>query len=405
MEKAGEIPEKKDILKNPEEQRQDKENADTVLPEGTKRKRNGTEQGELYQIDMLANLFKNNKTAVVKQVNILHKLVEGPNKIGLLLAENESLDRKFEALLETLGRLRERDITEEQKQKFSNDIADVDARLYNIKQKIKDFQEQNQESQNLFSNQFPKVEGMPIKYREQLPSSTRKSSSVSSSRKSTSSSLRQKATILGLEAKKEAMLRTQKAETEYETLQAEAEAKAAKQIKEVEQRLQLLKIEGELEKAKAIQNVYDQEENKARSVASSNVSRASRSSIVQRVKIAGLEAEKTTRLRIQEAELEIEKIKEQHTIDLAKKLKNAKHKIDLLKLDEQLQKSLLSASWIIILKLLLTNTPKTNSSTLFTHLKITQSKLEEAEKSIHYHMDPLIAPTCQLQFLRRLRTR
>ena len=58
--------------------------------------------------------------------------------------------------------------------------------------------------------------------------------------------------------------------------------------------------------------------------------------MVQRVKIAGLEAEKTTRLRIQEAELEIEKIKEQHTIDLAKKLKNAKHKIDLLKLDEQL---------------------------------------------------------------------
>ena len=60
------------------------------------------------------------------------------------------------------------------------------------------------------------------------------------------------------------------------------------------------------------------------------------SSIAQKAKIAGLEAEREAKIKTQEAEIEIQRIKENHDIELKRRLRVAKQKIEVLKMDEQL---------------------------------------------------------------------
>ena len=104
-----------------------------------------------------------------------------------------------------------------------------------------------------------------------------------------------------------------------------------------------MKIDEEIAKAKAIEKVYMEEENTAASVASmpaksnnSQISRVSRrSSTAQKVKVFGLEAEREAKIKTQEAEIEIQRIKEKHGIELNRRLKIAKQNVDVLKLAEQ----------------------------------------------------------------------
>ena len=124
------------------------------------------------------------------------------------------------------------------------------------------------------------------------------------------------------------MIETQKAEIKLADIQAELEAETAKLMKETQQNLELSKIDGEILKAKAIENVYWEKE-AAASAASlparpshSQVSRVSmRSSTAQKAKIAGLEAEREAKIKTQEAENEIQRIKENHDIELKRRLR------------------------------------------------------------------------------------
>ena len=139
------------------------------------------------------------------------------------------------------------------------------------------------------------------------------------------------------------MIETQKAEAKLADIQAELEAETAKLMKETQQKLELSKIDGEILKVKAIETVYMEEE-AAASAASlparsshSQVSRVSmHSSIAQKAKIAGLEAEREAKIKTQEAEIKIQRIKENHDIELKRRLRVAKQKIEVLKMDEQL---------------------------------------------------------------------
>ena len=63
-----------------------------------------------------------------------------------------------------------------------------------------------------------------------------------------------------VEAKRKAMLNTQKAEAEMAEAQAELEAETAKLLKENNQKLELFKIDEEIAKAKAVENIYKEEE-------------------------------------------------------------------------------------------------------------------------------------------------
>ena len=356
--------------------------------EDNKRSRKLTEKGLAYQTELLENLFNKRKSAVVKQIEVLHILVTKPEKHDMISAENEFLDKKFEELLEILGRLRDLEITDELKEALSRDIQFVDAEIFNVKMKITHIEtikidSLNQQGKSSAipkrelgeeqgqSGVIPRFEGGEIRCQDVYSTCTKKSSSAYSGR-SQSSSIKQEAAIVGLQAKREAMIKTHHAEAEYRAIQLEVEALGAKQLKEVEQKLQLLKIDEEIDKAKAMQQVYSQEENATgsntpaskRSGSSNNsqvsrvskrssstskrssssndsqVSRVSkRSSIAQKARIAGLEAERIAKLKTQEAEREIEQIKKQNALELDKKLRQAKQNIDLLKLDEQISEA------------------------------------------------------------------
>ena len=125
------------------------------------------------------------------------------------------------------------------------------------------------------------------------------------------------------------MLETQKAKANLADIQAELELETAKLINEAQQKLELSKIDEEIAKAKAVETVYMKEEEAALPTRScgSNISRVSmRSSIVQKAKIAELEAERKARLKTQQAEMEIQRIKEEHNIELKRRLRVSKHR-------------------------------------------------------------------------------
>ena len=81
----------------------------------------------------------------------------------------------------------------------------------------------------------------------------------------------------------------------------------------------MYKNDEEIAKTKAVETVYMKEEeaNLPTRSCGSNISRVSmRSSMAQKAKIAELEAERKARLKTQQAEMEIQRIKGEHNIEL-----------------------------------------------------------------------------------------
>ena len=300
-------------------------------PTKQKRKPKQTEKGAAYQRDLLMSSYKSRKAGVLKQINAVESSLQVPDNMDAIKEKDQQMDKAFEELLETLGRLRDAEISEDYREELAKDIEKVDASLFSVKRKISHFEAK-----------VPKLEDE--RSARSRSSRTRSSHTRSSrthsaqSERSCSSSVKQKALVLGLEAKRKAMLNTQKAEAEMAEAQAELEAETAKLLKENNQKLELLKIDEEIAKAKAVENIYKEEEAAAPEASnhsqSSRVSR--RSSIAQKAKVAGLIAEKEAKMKTQEAEAKIQRIKEKHETELKRRLKAAKQKIELLKLDEQL---------------------------------------------------------------------
>ena len=130
------------------------------------------------------------------------------------------MDKAFEELLETLGRLRDSKISDDYREELARDIEKVDASLFSVKRKISHVEAR-----------LPKLE-------DERSARSRSSRTRSArSERSCSSSVKQKALILGLEAKRKAMLNTQKAEAEMTEAQAKLEAETAKLLKENNQKL------------------------------------------------------------------------------------------------------------------------------------------------------------------------
>ena len=295
-------------------------------PTQQRRKTKQTERGAAYQRDLLISSYKSRKAGVLKQINAIESSLQTPDNMDAIKEKDQQMDKAFEEVLETLGRLRDAEISEDYREELARDIEKVDASIFSVKRKISHVEAR-----------IPKLEDE--RSARSRSSRTRSSRTHSArSERSCSSSVKQKALILGLEAKRKAMLNTQKAEAEMAEAQAELEAETAKLLKENNQELELLKIDEEIAKAKAVENIYKEEEATAPEASnhsqSSRVSR--RSSIAQKAKVAGLIAEKEAKMKTQEAEAKIQRIKEEHETELKRKLKAAKQKIELLKLDEQL---------------------------------------------------------------------
>ena len=87
-----------------------------------------------------------------------------------------------------------------------------------------------------------------------------------------------------------------------------------------------------------------------------------RPSMSQKAKIAELEAERKARLVTQQAEMEIQRIKEEHSIKLKRRLRVAKQNIEVLKMDEQLAEAKPIEKFISNANLEQTKVPKQNNS-------------------------------------------
>ena len=316
-----------------------------------KRKPIQTERGAEYQRGMLKAQYKSRKASVVKQINVIKGLLQEPDSkptIASIRELEQKLDESFHGLLDTVSRIRDSDTPKEELDELSRDIEDIDASIFATKRQISQADRTHSESAGSRAGR------------------THHSSSPSTrSTGSNSSSTKKKAAIVGLEAKRKAMLETQKAKANLADIQAELELETAKLINEAQQKLELSKIDEEIAKAKAVETVYMKEEEAALPTRScgSNISRVSmRSSIVQKAKIAELEAERKARHKTQQAEMEIQRIKEEHNIELKRRLRAAKQNIEVLKMDEQLAEAKAIEKFISNANLEETKVPNQNNT-------------------------------------------
>ena len=72
-----------------------------------KRKPKQTERGAAYQRDLLMSSYKSRKAGVLKQINAVESILQAPDNMDAIREKDQQMDKAFEELLETLGRLRE----------------------------------------------------------------------------------------------------------------------------------------------------------------------------------------------------------------------------------------------------------------------------------------------------------
>ena len=81
-------------------------------PTKQKRKPKQTEKGAAYQRDLLMSSYKSRKAGVLKQINAIESSLQAPDDMDAIKEKDQQMDKAFEELLETLGRLSDAEISE-----------------------------------------------------------------------------------------------------------------------------------------------------------------------------------------------------------------------------------------------------------------------------------------------------
>ena len=361
---------------------------------------------------MLDSHLKKSKKAIETQLIVIERSLAKSETIEKLKCEDETLDKMFNEFLDTLARLRDLAISEDERNILSADVETIDANIFAVKRKLshfttthelyqpkppstiskgsnngstksrksvkKDASGSSQSSshvrqkaliadleakrQTILESQDVKTDAeisidlkseqvkrelndieelnLDDKHKSRILEGSDLSKLSGTSHSSTRSSVKQKALIAGLKAKQEAMKKTHEAEGQIDTIKAEIEVELAMKTKAAQQNCELLRIEEQIAKAKAMRQLYKEKEAENNSSRSSRVSHTSRisnrSSIAQDAIIAGLKAESDAKRNTQNAEIQVEQLKLEAATLMARKLKEQKQKVELLKLEEQI---------------------------------------------------------------------
>ena len=284
----------------------------------SKRSRKPSEKGELYQKELLNSRLKKSKKAVEKQLEVIESLLTTSESMDVLSSEDETLDRKFNDLLEILSRLRDQTISDEERCNLSADVETIDAKIFAMKRRI------SHVAMRQVPNQPKRTSVSGGSCKESLVRDSVRSKRAGSSHSSTRSSVRQKDLIASLEAKHEAMKKTLEAEALSDAIKAEIEA-------DIAMKSNLISGGSHMESLASHES--------GRSKVSGSSHSSTRSSVRQKALIAGLEAKREAMRETQEAEAQADTIKAEVEVEMAKRLKVAQQKTELLKIEEQIAKA------------------------------------------------------------------
>ena len=248
-----------------------------------KRSRKPTEKGEQYQEHLVEQMITRSKKHLENQFRIVEYLLDEATNITSLERESCKLDELFSTLLDAAARkrelMRQGDL---ESVDFDKMIHNLDEKLFMLKHKVSDtIKKLNQDTKSKLS------------------------SKVSVSSHVSQSSLKQQSLIADLEAKRQTMIRAQENEIKAES----AEYKGS---------------------------VGSRVSSRSRKSIDSHVSR---SSVKQQALIAGLEAERHAMIKVQQAEIQAEVLRNEEERKLAIQLKASEQRANLLRMEEQIAKA------------------------------------------------------------------